>query len=281
MSPQSPDNTPGVWPRFGCFVLVKELPVPCSRTTLFRHLQEKRRMSEISIPLWLFLIVCVWQSAQAFPLQHVSKRGSCSTHTLKLEADIECSHFCPDEEPSSSERLCESHAMSRTASRRGFLQCLVSIGPTMITLPVIAATPRQPTNVFADKNFSIEDAKKRFQDARQDLNYLLDNYSDISKNGKGDAVRNYLGTQGINSNLYGIQKVLKILADAAEDIVEYTESMEEFNAYYYQAEGAAYQSMFIEHSSAKGSPELFLATAKQDIIQMQKCMDQLARQLNL
>jgi hypothetical protein len=141
-------------------------------------------------------------------------------------------------------------------------------------------TKTSEANFFAiDKNFSVDDAKKRFQAARKDVRYLLDNYSEITKGGGGDAVRNYLGTQGVNSNLFGIQKVLKILKDESDDIVEYTEAMDEFNAYYYQAEGAAYQSLFVEHSSAKGTPESLLATAKKDLIQMEKYMDILASQL--
>ena len=79
----------------------------------------------------------------------------------------------------------------------------------------------------------------------------------------------------------GIQKVLKLLQSVAPDVVEYTETMDDFNAYYYQAEGAAYQSMFAEYSSAKISPATLLATAKQDIEVMVKYMDQLAVQLDL
>jgi hypothetical protein len=125
------------------------------------------------------------------------------------------------------------------------------------------------------------DPTQRFVAARKELRELIDNYSDITEKGGGDAVRNKLGTQGVKSNLFGIQKVLKSLTADAEDIVEYTEAMEEFNAYYFQAEGAAYQSLFVEHSSAKGTPESFLKTAKADIMQMEKYMDQLAVQLKL
>lgn len=128
---------------------------------------------------------------------------------------------------------------------------------------------------------SASDPKQRFVAARKELRELIDDYSEITANGGGDAVRNRLGTQGVNSNLFGIQKVLKTLTTEAEDIVEFTETMEEFNAYYFQAEGAAYQSMFVEHSSAKSTPESLLKTAKADIVQMEKYMDQLAAQLNL
>lgn len=124
------------------------------------------------------------------------------------------------------------------------------------------------------------EAREKFVAARKELRDLIENYTEISMGG-GDAVRNRLGTQGVNSKLFGIQKVLKALTDDAEDLIEYTETMDEFNAYYFQAEGAAYQSMFIEHSSAKGTPESFLKTAKSDILQMEKYMDQLAAQLKL
>jgi hypothetical protein len=131
------------------------------------------------------------------------------------------------------------------------------------------------------EKMGVEEAKKRFALAQRDVQYLLDHYEEISKGGGGDNVRRYLGTGGVTSNMYGIGKVVKELREEADDIVEYTEAMNEFNAYLYQAEGAAYQSLFVEHSSAKGTPESFLATAKQDVKNMQKYMNELAVQLNL
>ena len=153
-----------------------------------------------------------------------------------------------------------------TTNRRQFMTTALTVGGSVFAPLAPSASAASETNVFSDKNFSVEDAKKRFRDARTDLRFLQDNYSEISKNG-GDAVRNYLGTQGINSNMYGIQKVLKLLQTESDDIVEYTEAMDEFNAYYYQAEGAAYQSLFAQHSSAKSTPESLLATAQKDIQQ--------------
>jgi hypothetical protein len=130
------------------------------------------------------------------------------------------------------------------------------------------------------QQLSIEEAKARFVLARKDVHYLLDHYAEICEGG-GDNVRRYLGTVGISSGMYGIRKVVKELREESDDIVEYTEAMDEFEAYLNQAEGAAYQSLFIEHSSAKGTPEQFLATAKQDVTQMLKYMDVLAVQLGV
>lgn len=169
----------------------------------------------------------------------------------------------------SKSRTAETTAHGRT--RRDFVA---------ITSALIVAAPPLSDVTRANAAEDI-DAKEQFIAARKDLHELIANYSDITAKGGGDAVRNRLGTQGVNSKLFGIQKVLKTLKADAEDIVEYTETMDEFNAYYYQAEGAAYQSMFIAHSSAKGTPESILKTAKNDIVQMEKYMDQLAVQLKL
>jgi len=126
----------------------------------------------------------------------------------------------------------------------------------------------------------ISEAKERFRLALKDIDDLISNYDAISKKG-GDNVRLYLGTQGVKSHMYGITKVLRTLQEEADDIVEYTETMNEFEAYLFQSEGAAYQSLFVEHSSAKGTPESLLKTAKGDIINLRKFMGDLAAQLHL
>jgi hypothetical protein len=147
--------------------------------------------------------------------------------------------------------------------------------------------PPGAQNVFQPgQKLSIDEAKARFVLARKDAQYLLDHYDEVCQGG-GDNVRRYLGTVGVTSGMYGIRKVLKELreqqadVDDDMDIVAYTEAMDDFEVYLNQAEGAAYQSLFIEHSSAKGTPEQFLATAKQDVTQMVKYMDMLAIQLGV
>eukprot|EP00547_Thalassionema_nitzschioides_P013133 CAMPEP_0194256414 /NCGR_PEP_ID=MMETSP0158-20130606/36628_1 /TAXON_ID=33649 /ORGANISM="Thalassionema nitzschioides, Strain L26-B" /LENGTH=141 /DNA_ID=CAMNT_0038995091 /DNA_START=230 /DNA_END=655 /DNA_ORIENTATION=- len=132
-----------------------------------------------------------------------------------------------------------------------------------------------------DNKLTTDEAKTRFKLAMKDVDELLANYSDITKSGGGDSVRRYLGTVGVKSHMYGITKVLKILREEADDIVEFTEASNEFEAYLFQAEGAAYQSLFTEHSSAKSTPESLLAIAKTDVVSMRKFMRELAQQLNL
>ena len=104
-------------------------------------------------------------------------------------------------------------------------------------------------------------AVERFKLARDDLNYLLKNYDEISLGG-GDSVRRYLGTVGVTSGLYGITKILKELQDEADDFVEYTENMNEFDVYLRQADTSCYSANFVEFSSAKTKPEKFLNDAK-------------------
>jgi len=185
---------------------------------------------------------------------------------------IEAFSFLGDLPIRESIPLSVDETMTRNPSRRNFMGMASAL---------IVAAPLLSDPTLANAAQDTTDAKERFVAARKELRDLIDNYSEITAKGGGDAVRSRLGTQGISSNLFGIQKILKTLTDDAEDLVEYTEMMEEFNAYYFQAEGAAYQSMFIEHSSAKGTPETILKTAKADILQMEKYMDQLAVQLKL
>ena len=74
---------------------------------------------------------------------------------------------------------------------------------------------------------------KRFQEARKTLQIILVDYTSISKGG-GDNIRSYLGTVCVATSMYGITKVLKELQEQADDIAEYTENMNEFNAYLVQ-----------------------------------------------
>lgn len=166
--------------------------------------------------------------------------------------------------------------------RRTILKQLI-VSVTAVSLPSSPSNASLLDNTSPDLpafSGSVAEAKERFKLAVADIDDLLQNYDVISKRG-GDNVRLYLGTQGVKSHMYGIMKVLKTLKDEADDIVEYTEAMDSFEAYKNQAEGAAYQSMFVEHSSAKGTPESFLKTAKGDVVNLRKYMGDLAMQLHL
>eukprot|EP00980_Cylindrotheca_fusiformis_P018884 scaffold6312_cov85-Cylindrotheca_fusiformis.AAC.4 len=202
--------------------------------------------------------------------------------TLAANSDSE---FIPSTSTSAAPSQCRRSWMGDMFLRTSSIVTLATITTTTTTnlRPAFAAMALSGDQkvIASFESLTMDQAKERFLLARKEIQYLLDNYSSISKEGGGDAVRRYLGTVGVNGAMYGIGKVVKKLRDEADDIVEYTETMDEFNAYLYQAEGAAYQSIFAEHSSAKATPESCLATAKQDVIMMAKYMDELQSQLNL
>lgn len=125
------------------------------------------------------------------------------------------------------------------------------------------------------------EALARFQQAQNDLQYLIIHFDEIVANGGGDNVRRYLGTVGFTSSLYGISKVLKELQIEAEDIVEYTENMNEFDAYLRAADTACYSANFVEYSAAKTKPEAFFKDAFADIQNMKEYMNNMAVELKL
>jgi len=132
-----------------------------------------------------------------------------------------------------------------------------------------------------NQELSKKDAVSRFKNARVEINYLLDNYDSVVGGGGGDNVRRYLGTVGTTSSLFGIRKVMKVLQEDANDIVEYTENMNEFDSFLRGADTNCYSANFVEFSSAKTKPEKFFIDAKADIKQMAVAMGKMADELNI
>lgn len=184
------------------------------------------------------------------------------------------------------ERCCDDVEVAISASRR-FLFAAIPGSLLMTSLPsnqgwAHAAMMEQPkAKVFtAGEALGVEKAKARFQEARKILDDLIENYDDISKGG-GDAVRRYLGTVGTDSALFGIMRVLKELQNECDDVVEYSESMEEFDYYLRAADTAVYSANFVEYSAAKTKPEKFFADAKADASKMKMYMDKMAAELRI
>ena len=170
-----------------------------------------------------------------------------------------------------------------TNSRRNFLSSAFIIAASAVPTNAIAVMDNKQANArtfTAGQTMGKDEAIARFKLGRKDLQYLLDNYDSISPDG-GDGVRRYLGTVGVTSGLYGISKVMKDLQKEADDIVEYTESMNEFNSYLNAADTACYSANFVEFSAAKTKPEKFLQDAKLDAQQMAKEMGKMAAELGI
>ena len=122
---------------------------------------------------------------------------------------------------------------------------------------------------------TIREAEDRLRLARKSAQYLLDNYDEICEGG-GDNVRRYLGTVGTTSGLFGIQKVLKTLAEKADDVVEYTETSAEVEKCIQQADGSAYMAIFVTTSTSYTPPAKYFGDAKVEIKRLIIALDQLA-----
>ena len=175
--------------------------------------------------------------------------------------------------PSQSRRNVLIQLLSLTTPAVVFM----SSGSSNQANAVVMAQPKE--KIFeAGVAMGSEVALKRFYDGKQTLQYLLDHYDEISAGG-GDNVRRYLGTVGLTSPLYGIQKVLKELQDVADDVVEFTETMNDFEYSFRAADTAVYSANFVEYSAASTKPEQFFKDAKVQIKLMKQYMDEMEKQL--
>eukprot|EP00586_Coscinodiscus_wailesii_P018949 CAMPEP_0172517294 /NCGR_PEP_ID=MMETSP1066-20121228/283832_1 /TAXON_ID=671091 /ORGANISM="Coscinodiscus wailesii, Strain CCMP2513" /LENGTH=141 /DNA_ID=CAMNT_0013299219 /DNA_START=19 /DNA_END=444 /DNA_ORIENTATION=+ len=138
----------------------------------------------------------------------------------------------------------------------------------------------QSTPFTTGQTLTSAEALERFKLARSDLQYLITNYASITPQG-GDNVRRYLGTVGTTSGLYGISKVLKALQEESEDIVEYTEAMNDFESFLSAADTACYSANFVEFSAAKTKPETFFENAFLELGLMKGAMEKMAKELGI
>ena len=152
---------------------------------------------------------------------------------------------------------------------------------TTLSSSVANAAMKSDQTVFAvGRDLTIEDAKGRFREGQASLDYLLDHYDEICSGG-GDNVRRYLGTVGTTSGLYGIAKVMKTMQPEAEDVVEYTETMNEINASLVGADGSAYMAIFTGSSTSGVPEEKYYEDVKTDVKRAIGLMQDLAKQMNI
>jgi len=144
---------------------------------------------------------------------------------------------------------------------------------------VMDTSSKEARTFIAGEKLGKAASMDRLNKARQDLNYLQQNFDDIVTSGGGDNVRRYLGTVGVTSGLYGITKVLKELQEEADDIVMYTENMNDFDYFLRAADTACYSANFVEFSAAKTKPEKFFEDAKSDVQNMKTALDRMTEEL--
>lgn len=179
------------------------------------------------------------------------------------------------------------------ATRRNFIQVALTpillgqttsaflISSTSEEWQVANAAMQSNQEVFkVGKDLSPEQAKQRVKDAIASLEYLLNNYDQICEGG-GDNIRRYLGTVGTTSGVYGIIKTMKILQNEADDIVEFTETMNEVNTSINQADGSAYMAIFTTSSTSGVPPKKYFDDAKTETKNAIKALNDLAKQLDI
>jgi len=172
---------------------------------------------------------------------------------------------------------------SEASGRRSFLKNAVQAGALLSVSQIFPANAVMSVDqdVFkTGQSLSTDEAKSRFKEGRKSLKYLLDNYDKVVEGG-GDNVRRYLGTVGTTSGLWGIGKVMRSLQDEADDIVDYTETMQEVEASIRGADSAAYMAIFVTTSSSGTPPAKYFSDAKIEANRALKAMDELAAQINL
>jgi len=154
---------------------------------------------------------------------------------------------------------------------------LLPFTPTTLTTAAHAAVmdPKQNFVFKEGKQLSMSEAESRLKEGRKSIQYLLDHYDEICQGG-GDNVRRYLGTVGTSSGMFGIQKVMNVLSDKADDFVEYTELSNEVIKSINQADGSAYMAIFVTTSTSQTPPSKYFGDAKIEIKRCIKALDELA-----
>lgn len=81
--------------------------------------------------------------------------------------------------------------------------------------------------------------------------------------------------------MWGVGKVMRSLQDEAEDIVDYTETMQEVEASIRGADSAAYMAIFVTTSSSGTPPAKYFEDARIEASRALKAMNELATQIDL
>jgi len=205
---------------------------------------------------------------------HAFSPFSCAAHNVIVRKS--------DFDPHAGEEPELSRTDRRSLFRHSLATVFVLAFAPPASLAVVMDNSSKEAQVFViGQDMPLADAKARFLLAKQDLNYLVAHYDSIVAQGGGDNVRRYLGTVGMTSNMYGIMKVLKRLQEEADDIVEYTETMNEFDYSLRAADTACYSANFVEFSAAKTKPEKFFEDALLETERMLVGFDVMTRELKL
>lgn len=154
-------------------------------------------------------------------------------------------------------------------SRRTFL---VQLPATTALITCLSVPPSMAAVI------TTEGAKTQWKNAEKGIDDLVQNWSAVSKGG-GDAIRVALGTQGTSSALFQIDKVLRVLREEAEDLVEFTEQEEEFRLTLSRADSMAYSANYAGGSGKPTKPEVYIEKSQKEVMELQRIAKSLSRQI--
>eukprot|EP00434_Breviolum_minutum_P026677 symbB.v1.2.023577.t1/scaffold2167.1/size87172/4 len=110
------------------------------------------------------------------------------------------------------------------------------------------------------------DPRQQVTAAMQKLEELTDPeiYKKVASGG-GDNIRREVGTVGMTSPLFDVDKAFKALAEDADDPETYVETLERFTKGMTNADADAYSSIFSMNSAAATSPQVYIDKAFEEL----------------
>ena len=157
-----------------------------------------------------------------------------------------------------------------------FVKTASSVGAAAVPLLWSATTGVHSAQAAA--LLTSEAANTQWKAATKTIDDLLENWETIAKGG-GDAIRTQLGTQGITSPLFQMDKALKVLRDDAEDIIEFTEMSDEFLLTLSRADSMSYSANFAGGSGKPTPPAVYIENSRKEVLELQKIAKSLSSQL--
>ena len=204
-----------------------------SRKMAFKH-----RLLFFSLFL-LSDVVSAWNTLQRFPMFSSSRLATTTTTTTTTSS------------------------LASVSRRTLFLET-----PTAVLVVASSAFFVSNPTPAAAAMMTTQTAKTQWNEAVQTIDDLVDHWSTIATS--GDGVRTKLGTQGVGSPLFQIDKVLKVLREESEDLVEFTEQAEEFQLTLARADSMAYSANFAGGSGKPTPPAFYLEKSKKEVVELQR-----------
>ncbi|CAJ1378480.1 unnamed protein product [Effrenium voratum] len=107
-----------------------------------------------------------------------------------------------------------------------------------------------------------------------------DNFKKIAVGG-GDNIRREVGTVGMSSPLFDVDKAFKALAEEAGDPEAYVETLERFSKALQNADSDAYSSIFSMNSAAATNPQVYIDNSYKEVLDAQRSARELLAMLKM